>query len=167
MAPDTSKAMRWALETEMVKALSLQGYEAVSAYEQFGAKTFEGMNEQQVMNSLKDKTIKAAMTIALLDKEKEQHYSPGLIDYSAGLVSNAFLSKINYNYSKVYAPGYYTSSTNYFVDGNLYDVGEDRLIFSVQTKTLDPGSLIHLAKEYSKVIVKDMIDKKVISHHMG
>jgi hypothetical protein len=165
--PDKDRSMREAVESEMVKALQEQGYQATSAFEAYGPKSFQGMNEQQVMADLKDKGVQAVMTVALLDKEKEQQYTPGRVDYQPRLGYNPFWRRYVYYYDRVYTPGYYTNSTNYFAEGNLYDVGSNRLIYSVQSKTFDPSSMVNLAKDYSKVVVKDMIQKNIISSQKG
>ena len=163
MLPDKDRTLREAVETEMVEALQAQGYQAKSAFQEFGPKSFQGLNEKQVMADLKDKGIQAVITIALLDKEKEQRYTPGRVDYYPTIGYNPFWRRYVYYYDQIYTPGYYANSVNYFVEGNLYDVGSNRLIYSVQSKTFDPASMVSLAQDYSKVIVKDMIRNKIIS----
>jgi hypothetical protein len=167
MLPAKDRSLREAVEAEMVKALQEKGYQATSAFAAFGPKSFEGLNEQQVMADLKDKGIQAVMTVALLDKEKEKQYTPGRVDYRPQIGYNPFWRRYVYYYDRVYTPGYYTNNTNYFAEGNLYDVGSNRLIYSVQSKTFDPSSMATLAKDYSKVVVKDMIQKSIISRQNG
>ncbi|MFZ6025374.1 MAG: hypothetical protein ACOYVG_13060 [Bacteroidota bacterium] len=164
MLPDKDRSMREAVETEMTEALKQQGYQAISAYQEFGPKSFNGLNEQQVMSELKDKNIQVVMTVALLDKQKEQQYTPERVDYRPMLGYNPFWRRYVYYYDRVYTPGYYTNSTNYFAEGNLYDVGSNRLIYSVQSKTFDPSSMATFARDYSKTVVKDMIHQQIIQN---
>lgn len=167
MLPDKDRTMRENIEAELVKSLQQQGYNAVSAYEAFGPHAFKGQNENKVMSELKDKDIQSVMTIALLDKEKERNYTPGNVDYYPAVGYNPFWRRYVYYYDRVYKPGYYTNSTNYFVEGNLYDVRGNRLVYSVQSKTLDPSSLAHMAKDYSKAVVKDMQKNNILSKSVG
>ncbi|MBX2922060.1 MAG: hypothetical protein KF746_07700 [Chitinophagaceae bacterium] len=162
MLPDKDRSMRENIEAELVKSLREQGYDAVSAYETFGPRSFKGQDEKKVMEELKDKNIQSIITIALLDKEKERKYTPGRVDYFPNIGYNPFWRRYVYYYDRVYNPGYYTNSTNYFVESNLYDVGSNRLVYSVQSKTLDPSSLQQMARNYSKAIVKDMEKNNIL-----
>ncbi len=163
MLPDKDRNMRESMEQELTKSLQAQGYQAISAFDAFGPHAFKGQNEQQVMSELKGQNIQRVITVAMLDKEKERKYTPGRVDYLPSIGYNPFWRRYVYYYDRVYNPGYYTSSTNYFVESNLYDVGSNRLLYSVQSKTFDPASMEDLARTYSKAIVKDMEKNKIIS----
>ncbi len=163
MLPEKDRSMRESIEQELTKSLQSQGYQAVSAFEAFGPQSFKGQSESQVMDEMKELNIQRVITVALLDKEKERKYTPGRVDYFPNIGYNPFWRRYVYYYDRVYNPGYYTNSTNYFVESNLFDVGSNRLLYSVQSKTFDPASMEDLARTYSKAIVKDMEKNKVIS----
>lgn len=163
MLPEKDRAMRESIEQELTKSLQAEGYQAVSAFAAFGPQSFKGQNEQQVMAQMKDLNIQRVITVAMLDKEKERTYTPGRVDYFPSIGYNPFWRRYVYYYDRVYNPGYYSNSTNYFVESNLYDVGSNRLLYSVQSKTFDPSSMEDLARTYSKAIIKDMEKNGIIS----
>ena len=55
-----------------------------------------------------------------------------------------------------------TTSTDYFLESNLYDIASGSLLYSVQTKSFDPSSATGLASDNSKKIVKDLKEKGVL-----
>jgi hypothetical protein len=55
----------------------------------------------------------------------------------------------------MYDPGYYVTDKIYFMEGNLFDVSSETLIWSVQTKTLNPPSI----EKFSKGLVETMLRK--------
>ncbi|WP_156123606.1 hypothetical protein [Flavihumibacter sp. ZG627] len=65
-------------------------------------------------------------------------------------------------YDRVYTPGYYTSTTKYFWETNLYDLSDMSLIYSTQTESFDPESSERLGHEYGKLIISDLTSKNVL-----
>ena len=66
-------------------------------------------------------------------------------------------------YDRVYNPGYYTTTTDYTLEADLYRTKGDKLLYSAQAKSFDPGSASSLAGDFSKTLVQDMINKGVIT----
>lgn len=140
-----------------------QGYNAVSAMEDFKPKAFEKVSEDQLAVKLKSTGYDAVITTALLDKTKEENYQPGTARLQPiGIYYSRFGRYYSTVYDRVYTPGYYTTSTDYFLECNLYDIKNGDLIYSVQTKTYDPSSASSLASDNSKKIVQDLKDKGVL-----
>ena len=98
----------------------------------------------------------------LLNKEKEDKFYPtGIFNQSVN--SNGNLDKYYSTvYEKVFTPGYYISSTNYFWEADLFEVANNDLIYSVRTKSFDPASTDVLAHKNGLIIIKDMLKKKII-----
>jgi hypothetical protein len=67
-------------------------------------------------------------------------------------------------HGRIYEPGYYSESTKYFWESNLYDLNTKQLIYSVQTESFDPASTQSLAHEYGKLIVNSMIKSQVLGN---
>ena len=157
------RALRQETEIQLVSRLKTQGYNAVSAMEDFGPKAFEKVSEDQLAEKLKTTGYDAVITTALLDKSKEKNYQPGTSRLQpVGIYYNRFGRYYSTIYDRVYSPGYYTTSTDYFLETNLYDIKSGDLIYSVQTKTYDPSSATSLASDNSKRIVQDLKDKRVL-----
>ncbi len=105
----------------------------------------------------------AIMTVALLDKQKSEEYVEGTsISIAAPVYGYPYYGYYSYAYSTVYSSGYYTTTTSYFLESNLYDVASGNLIWAAQTKTTDPSSIELEAPNYARMVVQDILTKKVL-----
>jgi hypothetical protein len=166
LTANKDRTLREQLEQRLAESLSAEGYSTTSAYFEYGPKAFEGMKEQQVLRKLKTSGIDGVITVTILDKEKEKNRVPGSVTYQPARArpvrSNRFWGDYTNRYNRIYKPGYYTTSTKYFIETNLYDVTTNQLLYSAQSETFDPSSAQSLAADYSKAIVKDMKEKQLL-----
>ena len=79
---ETDRSLRESMEDHMVSDLKALGYNAYSAYDEYGPKAFQDLNEKKVNQKLRESGIDGVITIVLLDKQRERHYVPGRIVYS-------------------------------------------------------------------------------------
>jgi hypothetical protein len=156
------RSLREELEKQLVSNLNSNGYAAVSAMDEYGPKAFDKIREEDIADKLKSSGYDAVITTVLLDKSKDQYYQPGRVSYQP-IGIRRFGRYYTTIYDRVYDPGYYTNSTQYFLESNMYDTQSGDLIYSVQSKAADPSSIGSLSKDYSKTIVKDLKQKKVLS----
>jgi hypothetical protein len=63
----------------------------------------------------------------------------------------------SYWYSYFYDPGYYVTDRYYFMEGNLFDSKSETLIWSVQTKTINPSSI----ENFSKSLIETLMQKAI------
>lgn len=160
---DADRSIRENMENHLVADLKERGYNAYSSYAQFGPKSFDNLSEEQVYDRLKQSGADAVLTIVLLNKEKEKHYEPGRMIYSPYAVYyHRFGGYYTTLITRIESPGYYTESTRYFWESNLYDLNSRELIYSVQTQSFDPSSTESLGHEYGEMIVKDMSKRNVL-----
>lgn len=165
LVSDKEGGLRASMEKEMVTALKQKGYQAVSAYQEYGPGAFKGLNEQKAMNKIRQKDIDQVMTIVMLDKSKEKNYVPGNNRFYRPFPPyyGRFWWYYNSMYDRVYQPGYYTTNTKYFLESNLYNLRNKQLLYSVQTETFDPSSAARMAVVYTQQVVKDMTKQQLIS----
>lgn len=160
---EADRSIREKMEVHLVSDLKSMGYTAFSAYEVYGPKAFEAMEEKQVTEFLAKDGIDAVLTIVLLDKEKERYYVPERVVYSPYVTyHNRFWSYYRSIYTRIETPGYYQEETKYFWESNLYDLNINKLIYSVQTQSFDPASVESLAREYSQKILQSMTQNKIL-----
>lgn len=160
---EADRSIKEQMEDHVVGDLKELGYTAFSAYDVYGPKAFDGMTEQQANQKLASDGIDAVISVVLLDKQKERHYVPGRVVYSPYIVyHNHFWTYYQSLYARIGDPGYYDVTTKYFWESNLYDLGANKLIFSVQTQSFDPVSTENLAHEYGKKIVQSMMNANVL-----
>ncbi|HEY1056777.1 MAG TPA: hypothetical protein VGE24_16640, partial [Emticicia sp.] len=92
-----------------------------------------------------------------------RHYVPGHIMYSPyAYYSNRFFRYYQVIYGRIEYPGYYTQSTKYFWESNLYDLNHQVLLCSVQTQSFDPASTNELAHKYGLKMVAEMKKQHVL-----
>lgn len=164
---DADRSIRENMENHLAGDLKAAGYNAYSTYGQFGPKAFENLSEEQVNDKLKQSGADAVLTIVLLNKEKEKHYQPGRLVYSPYAVYyHRFGGYYTALITRIESPGYYTESTRYFWESNLYDLNTKELIYSVQTQSFDPSSTESLGHEYGEMIVKDMTKRNVLTRQV-
>ena len=162
MMSDNDKKLRANIESMMVQTLRSQGIDAGSSVTLFGPNAFASMGEKAVVQKLKDKNFDKTVTIALLDKTKENYYRPGYV----GLTPYAyhFWGYYNYYYPMVYRPGYITDKNKFILEGNVYSLDTDKLLYSAQTKTINPDSPQQLASTFTKTLLSDMYKNGVFSN---
>jgi hypothetical protein len=104
------------------------------------------------------------LTIVLLDKQKERTYVAGYLYHSPyESYYSRFWGYHGAMYHRIYEPEYYVTDTKYFWESNFFDMSTQKLIYSVQTQSFDPGSSESLGHEYGKMIIKNMITNKIVN----
>ncbi len=160
---DADRAIRELMEKHMIGDLNALGYNAVSAYSEYGPRAFDNMDEQAVMNKLKGSNVDAVVTIVLLNKQKERLYKPGIMGSAPDASKyNRFWGYYTVLSNRIYSSGYYETSTRYFWESNLYDLSTRNLLYAAQTQSFDPLSTALLSHEYGKKIVANMVKQHVL-----
>jgi len=122
-----------------------------------------GKMEQEVIEMiLKQNNITGVILISLLDKEKETHYVPGSTAYAPTYYGRPYYGYYGSTYTHVYDPGYYQTTTSYFIECNAYRLSDGKLAYSAQSKAVDPSSVGKFAYEFSKQIVNDLYKRGVM-----
>lgn len=147
------------VETQMSDLFQAKGVNAMRSMDFITP----GKMEQEVIEMiLKQNNITAVILISLLDKEKDTQYVPGSTAYSPYHYGRPYYGYYGSMYSTVYSPGYYQTTTSYFIECNAYRLSDGKLAYSAQSKAVDPGSVGQFATEFSKVIVNDLDKRGVI-----
>lgn len=162
MMGDKDKKLRENIEAIMVQTLREQGIDAGSSMVQFGPNVFAALDEKAVMQKLKDQNFDETFTIAVLDKTKENYYRPGYI----GMAPNPYRFWGYYNnyYARIYRSGYYTDKNKFILEGSIYNLNSEKLLYSAQTKTINPDNPRQLATTFTKTLLNDMYKNGVFSN---
>jgi len=157
------RSIRDNIEMAMVNSLKTNGINAEAGSETYGPKAFEKMSDEEVVSKVKSDGYDGIVILALLDKEKEKYYTPGRVSYTPYYTYySRYWRSWRTMYNRVYEPAYYTNTTNYTLEANLYNIGLDRLEYSAQTRSFDPSNASTLANGFTKTVVNDMVKKGVI-----
>lgn len=158
-----NRELREFFENHMAEDLLQKGYNAKAATAVYGPRSFQGKSEEEVIQLLRKDGYDAVITITVLDVVKEENYVRGNVEYwPGGIYYSRFGRYYYYWYDRVYRPGYYVTSTTYLVEGNLFDITQDRLIFSAQTESMDPATLDNLGHRFSITLLNAMKEKGVL-----
>lgn len=111
-----------------------------------------------LMDKVRNKNLDAILTISILSEETETRYVPGTDPYYPPVhpYYNNFWGYYSYWQPRFYDQGYYVQDKVYFIETNLYDTGNEKLIWSAQSKTYDPGDLESFSKDFADIIVMKM-----------
>lgn len=157
------RGLREEIENNLVAIFTNEGIAAGSSYSEYGPKAFSGLTEDQALKSIEDNGYDAAFIVVLLDKTRERTYHPGNMYYTPYYgYYGRFWPYYRTLYGRVWEPGYYTTSTNYIIEANFYDLKRDELEYSAQTKSFNPSSSRMLASELSEKLLQDMMTKNLI-----
>jgi hypothetical protein len=155
--------IRQTVENAMVEQLKANGVNAVAATQQYGPRTFRDMKEEDAVKMVAGDSFDGVLVIELIDKNKEKYYTPGYVSYTPyGAIRGHWWPHYAVLYDRIYSPGYYTTSTNYTLEVNLYDAKKEKLDYSAQARSFDPGSPNNLATDFSKTVVADMLKQGII-----
>jgi hypothetical protein len=156
-------ALQQTMEEGMVTELTKRGYKATSFFKENGPRALDLSSEQAALKQLSRGGEDAILSMVLLDTAKEHYYVPGRVDYAPYGYYYRFWGYYGTVYDRIYTPGYYTTTTNFFWETNVYRTGNEELVYSVRTESFDPSSANNLAHQFGKLIVKDMARGGVIS----
>ncbi|HQV55982.1 MAG: hypothetical protein IPH34_11070 [Chitinophagaceae bacterium] len=161
---DNDQQLREKMETHIVEDLRALGYEAVCSCNEYNPNAFKNMTEEEAIKKLKTSGVDAVLSIVLLDKIREKYYKPARIQYSPYYYyQSRFWNYSRLMFERIYEEDYYTTTTKYIWESNLYNLATNDLIYSAQSQSFDPNSKEKLGHEYGQMIIKDMLKRKVLT----
>lgn len=138
-------------EDQMVKYLNGKG---VQSYNYFKS-NFNKENEQAIRSKIKNDGFDGAVTMRLIDVDKEKIYTPAETNFYPNYYRN--FSGYYYNrWNTSTTPGYYTTTKTFTVETNVYSIKEDKIIWTALTETTNPDGLKNLTDDIAKVVFKQM-----------
>lgn len=122
---------------------------------------FNKKDEGAIREMIKKDGFDGAVTMRLVDVEKEKIYNPGETNYYPSYYrsfSGYYYSWLSYQRT----PGYYTTTKIYTVETNVYSIKMDKIIWSGLTQTTDPKGVKNMTGEVAKVVFKKMLKEGFI-----
>ena len=96
----------------------------------------------------------AILTVGLVDKTSETRYVPGTVSYSPYMgYGYGFGGYYGYMGPTMYNPGYYTTDKTYFMEANVFDASNEKLIWSAQSEAYDPTSISKFSRDYTTILM--------------
>lgn len=159
--------VRTKLENALAEQANQRGIAAVKSTEHFSPDFYQNIpTENNLLKQIRNTGSNAILTISLINKESETRYVPGTNSYAPFPYYGwygGFYSYFNYWRPRFYDPGYYVTDKTYFMETNLYDIASNKLIWSAQSETINPGSIDNFVRTYPKVLVSQLIKDGLLS----
>lgn len=144
-------------EDEMVKYLNGKG---MQSYKYLGPR-FNKNNENNMRDKAKKDGFDGAVTIRLIDVDKEQTYQPTNFSTYPQYYQNFndyFFRMYPYNTT----PGYYETTKTYTYESNIYSLDDNKIVWTGISKTTNPDGIEKMTKEIVKVVYKEMFNEGFI-----
>jgi hypothetical protein len=119
-------------------------------------------SKEKIAQHLIDAGVDGTIVISLQDVKKSEQYAPGTSFYTPYAGFYGFNSYYWGAYNTLNTPGYYTTTTNYFITSNFYNMKDLQLLWSAQSETLDPQSVSDFASSYAPVIAEKFAGSGIV-----
>jgi hypothetical protein len=139
-------------EDQMVGYLKGKG---VAAYAYLDH-AIDATDEDVLRRKLQQGGFDGAITMTLIDVDKEENYTPGNITSYPTYYRN-FGGYYRRRWTSYATPGYYSTTKTYTVETNVYSLKEDRIIWTGLTESTNPGGVKKMTEEVTKVVYKRMV----------
>ena len=144
-------------EDQMVSYLQGKG---IPSYNYLNA-NFNKKNVEVIQDKIKKDGFDAAVTMRLIDVDKEKIYTPAQTSFYPDYYRNFsgyYYNRFNYNTN----PGYYSTTKTYTVETNVYSIKSDKIIWSGLTESTNPSGAKKMTEEVAKAVYKQMVKEGFI-----
>lgn len=155
-------------EDALVEQLQARGINATRSIDEFPPSLRDGMadSKDELLRLVEEHRHDAILTVAIVDDHTETRYVPG----AGGSAGFAPMGRFGYygnfwgyysHWAPMYQPGYYQEDRVYFIETNLYDTSSERLIWSAQSETVNPGRLDREASRFAEITINEMMNRNL------
>ena len=123
---------------------------------------FNKKNEDAIRNKIKEDGFDGAITMRLIDAEKERVYNPSNFEMYPPYYRN-FSGYYYRNFPYYSNEGYYTTSKIFTVETSIFSIKSDKIIWIGITKTTDPEGVDKMMKEIAHALYVKMRREGFIS----
>jgi hypothetical protein len=154
VALTANKNARQKVETSLAESITNRGFQVVKSVDVLPPELNESENKKELVRQKVGETKSdALLTVVLIDEKTQTKYIPGQ-EYPVS--GNAYYGDFDSYYDNWRDPmnddDYYTAEKNYFVETNLYDAKSGKIVWSAQSKTMNPATIDAFLKDYKKSI---------------
>ena len=151
---------RTKLENSFADKAAQRNLKVMKSVDYFSPEFYKKKPEkEQLLSKIQQTGADVILSMTLLKRESDNRYVPGAGPYmpfrNFGWYGG-FYSYYNFWAPSFYDPGYYVVDKTYFMETNLYDAKTEKLIWSAQSETINPGSLNNFVEEYPKILLEQL-----------
>jgi hypothetical protein len=119
---------------------------------------FMAPNQQYANEELKEKVLSLGADAVLIFVPKGQDKS---VNYTPPTYSGYYRGW--YGGAYAVSPGYYSESTTYNIQANLYTVSDEKLVWTGDLSTTDPGSIQAVSYEIANSVYNDWLKRGLVT----
>ena len=150
--------MRRLFEDEFVSQLKAHGTEAIASYTVLP----DGQADKEAIAAkVKESGADSVLVTRLVDKKTVKVNVPGTA-YAPPPYYGSWPAYYGYGYNNMYSPGYTTEYENAVIETNLYDTGDEKLVWSALSDTMLGDNTEDLIKSYIEVMVNALSYDKIL-----
>jgi len=153
-----SPANKRTLEDDFAKQLKLQGTDAVSSYAILPDDK-EG-NKNAIAAKMKEQGADAVLITRIANRKTV--YTNLLEVYAPPQSYRTWQNYYEYGYGNITSPNDVEETKYAVMETNMYDAGNDKLIWSASSETQITGTDQNFIKSYVNVMVKNMTQQKLL-----
>lgn len=165
-------SLRQNMESEFARRLSDRNVTTELSTQVFRPGFFdEGQpTRERLVELIQETGLESILTINLIDQEREERFVPG----GGGAMGPMFHPMGRFGYYGTFPgyfnhwggmgfqQGYYTTDRRFFMETNLYDAETMELVWSAQSRTLNPDTDARFAREYVDKIKAELRENGLI-----
>ena len=122
------------------------------------SQNFNTSNADAIRDKIKEDGFDGAVTMRLIDVDKEQVYNPGYPSYY-----HNFGGYFYRNWQVYQTPGYYSTSKSFIIETNVFSIKEDKIIWTGLTETTNPDGVQKMTEEVTQIVFKKMLKEGFIT----
>ena len=139
-------------EDHMVAYLQGKG---IASYMYF-SNGFNKNDEAAIQQKIKEDGFDGAITMRLIDVDKDSYYKPKSTDANYPNYYSSFGSYFYRNRMINQTPDIYITTKTFTVETTVYSIQENKLIWTGITKSIDPKGMHKMTSEVAKAVYKKM-----------
>jgi hypothetical protein len=141
---------RQSFEDKFVAQLKVSGVEAISSSNVIPIPADLELKKEEILKVVKKLKNDAVIITHLVGVEEKESYTPPERD------KGDYYGHYGWAYGYTHEPGFYRTHTIVRLATHLYDVKTEKLIWSGESESLDPGSTNQIIDDVIEVLIKDL-----------
>jgi len=147
-------SVRRIFEDNFVEELKSRGVNAMVSYHHLEGE----LTKEMIDDALATAGVSSIMVTRAVDQKKETVYTPGTTTVYGGYPGyyGSYYGYYSYGYSAVSTPGYVSEWVTFILESNLYNVSDDKLIWTARTALEEPSNISRAVDALTVVLTRDM-----------
>lgn len=142
------------------KNFEKQNVEAFRSYPHLGSN--RKLVKEEIMKIVADLNVDGVLITHLKNTEKEGTYSINVPTQVSGSNYGSMYTYYNSTYEYVHTQGAYQEKVKVYLETRLFDVKEERMVWSTISATVDPNDVRNAIEEIQELIIEQMKKDAVI-----